>query len=109
MTKLKIKRGDNVIITTGKKEIKGKKGEVIEVIRKGNKDARVIVAGLNIVKRHTKPSAGNPQGGIVEKEASVHISNVMLLDPKSNKGTKVGYKIDGDKKVRISKSSGNTL
>lgn len=109
MTKLKIKRGDNVIITTGRKEIKGKTGEVIEVIRKENKDARVVVAGLNIVKRHTKPSAGNPQGGIVEKEASVHISNVMLLDPKSNKGTKVGYKIDGDKKVRISKSSGNTL
>jgi large subunit ribosomal protein L24 len=109
MTKLKIKRGDNVIITTGRKEIKGKTGEVIEVIRKENKDARVIVAGLNIVKRHTKPSAGNPQGGIVEKEASVHISNVMLIDPKTNKGTKVGYKVDGDKKVRISKSSGNTL
>ncbi|MBC7557122.1 MULTISPECIES: 50S ribosomal protein L24 [Halpernia] len=109
MTKLKIKRGDNVIITTGRKEIKGKTGEVIEVIRKENKDARVIVAGLNIVKRHTKPSAGNPQGGIVEKEASVHISNVMLIDPKDNKGTKVGYKMDGDKKVRISKSSGNTL
>ena len=109
MTKLKIKRGDNVIITTGRKEIKGKTGEVIEVIRKENKDARVIVAGLNIVKRHTKPSAGIPQGGIVEKEASVHISNVMLVDPKTKKGTKVGYKIDGDKKVRISKSSGNTL
>ena len=109
MTKLKIKRGDNVIITTGRKEIKGKTGEVIEVIRKENKDARVIVAGLNIVKRHTKPSAGNPQGGIFEKEASVHISNVMLIDPKDNKGTKVGYKMDGDKKVRISKSSGNTL
>ncbi|WP_417430878.1 50S ribosomal protein L24 [Halpernia sp.] len=109
MTKLKIKRGDNVIITTGRKEIKGKTGEVIEVIRKENKDARVIVAGLNIVKRHTKPSAGNPQGGIVEKEASVHISNVMLIDPKTKKGTKVGYKMEGDKKVRISKSSGNTL
>jgi large subunit ribosomal protein L24 len=109
MTKLKIKRGDNVIITTGRKEIKGKTGEVIEVIRKENKDARVIVAGLNIVKRHTKPSAGNPQGGIVEKEASVHISNVMLIDPTTKKGTKVGYKIDGDKKVRVSKSSGNTL
>lgn len=109
MSKLKIKRGDNVIITTGKKEIKGKTGEVLEVIKKENKDARVIVAGLNIVKRHTKPSAGNPQGGIVEKEASVHISNVMLLDPKTNKGTKVGYKMEGDKKVRIGKSSGNTL
>ena len=109
MTKLKIKRGDNVIITTGKKEIKGKKGEVIEVIRKEGKDARVIVAGLNIVKKHTKPSAGNPQGGIVEKEASVHISNVALVDPKTGKATRVGIKVDGDKKVRVAKKSGETL
>lgn len=108
MTKLKIKRGDNVIITTGRKEIKGKKGEVIEVIRKEGKDARVIVAGLNIVKKHTKPSAGNPQGGIVEKEASIHISNVALLDDNGNP-TKVGYKMDGDKKVRVAKSTGKTL
>ena len=108
MTKLKIKRGDNVIITTGRKEIKGKKGEVIEVIRKEGKDARVIVAGLNIVKKHTKPSAGNPQGGIVEKEASIHISNVALLDA-NGKPTKVGYKVDGDKKVRIAKTTGNEI
>lgn len=108
MTKLKIKRGDNVIITTGKKEIKGKKGEVIEVIRKEGKDARVIVAGLNIVKKHTKPSAGNPQGGIVEKEASIHISNVALLDA-NGKPTKVGYKVDGDKKVRIAKTTGKEI
>lgn len=109
MAKLKIKRGDNVIITTGNKNIKGKKGEVLEVIKKEGKDARVIVAGLNIVKRHTKPSASNPQGGIVEKEASVHISNVALLDPKSGKATKVAYKMDGDKKVRVAKSSGETI
>lgn len=108
MTKLKIKRGDNVIITTGKKEIKGKKGEVIEVIRKEGKDARVIVAGLNIVKKHTKPSAANPQGGIVEKEASIHISNVALLDA-NGKTTKVGYKVDGDKKVRIAKTTGKEI
>lgn len=108
MTKLKIKRGDNVIITTGKKEIKGKKGEVIEVIRKEGKDARVIVAGLNIVKKHTKPSAANPQGGIVEKEASIHISNVALLDT-NGKATKVGYKVDGDKKVRIAKTTGKEI
>ncbi|MCB4235900.1 50S ribosomal protein L24 [Chryseobacterium manosquense] len=108
MTKLKIKRGDNVIITTGKKEIKGKKGEVIEVIRKEGKDARVIVAGLNIVKKHTKPSAANPQGGIVEKEASIHISNVALLDA-NGKATKVGYKVDGDKKVRIAKTTGKEI
>ncbi|MGV4415174.1 50S ribosomal protein L24 [Chryseobacterium sp. T1] len=109
MSKLKIKRGDNVIITTGKKEIKGKTGEIIEVIKKEGKDARVIVAGLNIVKKHVKPSAQNPQGGIVEKEASIHISNVMLVDPKTGKATKTGYKVDGDKKVRFAKQSGETL
>ena len=106
MTKVKIKRGDNVIVTTGKN--KGSKGEVIEVIRKENKDPRVIVAGVNVVKRHQKPSAGNPQGGIVEKEASIHISNVALID-KDGKATKVGYKIDGDKKVRVAKTTGETL
>ena len=106
MAKVKIKRGDNVIVTTGKN--KGNKGEVLEVIKKEGKDPRVIVAGLNIVKRHTKPSAGNPQGGIVEKEASIHISNVALLDEKG-KATKVGYKVDGDKKVRIAKTTGKEI
>ncbi len=106
MTKVKIKRGDNVIVTTGKN--KGSKGEVLEVIKKEGKDPRVIVAGINIVKKHTKPSAQNPQGGIVEKEASLHISNVALAD-KNGKATKVGYKVDGDKKVRVAKSTGETL
>ena len=109
MTKLKIKRGDNVIITTGRKEIKGKTGEVIEVVKKEGKDARVIVAGLNIVKKHDKPSAQNPQGAIVESEASIHISNVALVDPKTGKATKAGYKVDGEKKVRFAKKSGETL
>ncbi|AZI41181.1 MULTISPECIES: 50S ribosomal protein L24 [Epilithonimonas] len=106
MTKVKIKRGDNVIVTTGKN--KGSKGEVLEVIRKEGKDPRVIVAGINIVKKHTKPSAQNPQGGIVEKEASLHISNVSLVD-KSGKATKAGYKVEGDKKVRVAKTTGETL
>lgn len=106
MTKVKIKRGDNVIVTTGKN--KGSKGEVLEVIRKVGKDPRVIVAGLNIVKRHTKPSAANPQGGIVEKEASIHISNVALVDDKGN-ATKVAFKVEGDKKVRVAKTTGKTL
>lgn len=106
MTKLKIKKGDNVIVTTGNKNIKGKTGEVIEVIREKN---RAIVAGLNIVKKHVKPSATNPQGGIVEKEASIHISNLALVDPKTGKATRVGYKIDGDKKVRFAKKSGEIL
>lgn len=106
MTKLKIKKGDNVIVTTGNKNIKGKTGEVIEVIREKN---RAIVAGLNIMKKHVKPSATNPQGGIVEKEASIHISNLALVDPKTGKATRVGYKIDGDKKVRFAKKSGEIL
>ena len=106
MTKVKIKRGDNVIVTTGKN--KGSKGEVLEVIKKEGKDPRVIVAGINIVKKHTKPSASNPQGGIVEKEASLHISNVALLD-KDGKATKTGTKVEGDKKVRVAKTTGETL
>ena len=95
MTKLKIKKGDNVIVTTGNKNIKDKN--------------RAVVAGLNIVKKHVKPSASNPQGGIVEKEASIHISNLALVDPKTGKATKVGYKMEGDKKVRFAKKSGEIL
>ena len=106
MTKVKIKRGDNVLVTTGKN--KGSKGEVLEVIRKEGKDPRVIVAGLNIIKKHVKPSASNPQGGIVEKEASLHISNVALVD-KDGKATKTGTKVEGDKKVRVAKTTGETL
>ncbi|KFC23294.1 50S ribosomal protein L24 [Epilithonimonas ginsengisoli] len=106
MTKVKIKRGDNVLVTTGKN--KGSKGEVLEVIRKEGKDPRVIVAGINIVKKHVKPSASNPQGGIVEKEASLHISNVALVD-KDGKATKTGTKVEGDKKVRVAKTTGETL
>ncbi len=106
MTKVKIKRGDNVIVTTGKN--KGSKGEVLEVIRKEGKDPRVIVAGVNVVKKHQKPSAQNPNGGIVEKEASINISNVALVD-KNGKATKVGYKVEGDKKVRVAKTTGETL
>lgn len=106
MTKVKIKRGDNVIVTTGKN--KGGKGEVLEVIRKEGKDPRVIVAGINVIKKHVKPSAQNPQGGIVEREASLHISNVALVD-KNGKATKAGYKVDGDKKVRVAKTTGETI
>lgn len=106
MTKVKIKRGDKVIVTTGKN--KGSKGEVLEVIRKEGRDPRVIVAGVNIVKKHTKPSAQNPQGQIVEREASLHISNVALTD-KHGKATKIGFKMEGDKKVRIAKTTGETL
>lgn len=106
MTKVKIKRGDSVIVTTGKN--RGSKGEVLEVIKKEGKDPRVIVAGVNIVKKHVKPSAANPQGGIVEKEASIHISNVALVD-ENGKATKVAYNVEGDKKVRIAKSTGKEI
>ena len=106
MTKVKIKRGDNVIVTTGKN--KGSKGEVLEVIRKEGKDPRVIVAGVNVIKRHNKPSAQNPNGGIVEKEASINISNVSLMDA-DGKATKVAYKVEGDKKVRVAKTTGKTI
>lgn len=106
MTKLKIKRGDNVIVTTGNKNIKGQTGEVIAVIREKN---RAVVAGLNIVKKHVKPSASNPQGGIVEKEAPIHISNLALVDPKTGKATKVGYRMKDDKKERFAKRSGEIL
>ncbi len=104
MKKFKIKTGDEVIILTGKD--KGKKGKVIQIIK--NKD-RVVVEGVNIVKKHVKPSTENPQGGIVEKEAPIHISNVALVDPKTGKATRVKYEIKDGKKVRVSKKSGEVI
>ena len=103
-TKLKIKKGDNVVVITGRD--KGKKGEVLRVLREEN---RVLVQGVNMVKRHTRPGAGQA-GGIVEKEAAIHISNVAHIDPKSSKPTRVGYKILGDgRKVRFARRSGEVL
>ena len=100
----KIKKGDEVIVTTGKD--KGKQGEVLQVLREAD---RVLVQGVNMVKRHTAPSQMSP-GGIVEKEAPLHISNVAHIDPKSNKATRVGYKIDKDgSKTRIAKRSGEAI
>jgi large subunit ribosomal protein L24 len=104
MTKLKIKSGDVVKVIAG--DHKGSEGKVLRVIRDKNK---AIVEGVNMVSKHTKPSAKNPQGGIVKKEAPMHISNLSLIDPKTNSITKVGYKIEGDKKVRISKKSNQVL
>jgi large subunit ribosomal protein L24 len=104
MTKLKIKSGDLVKIIAG--DHKGLDGKVLRVYRDANK---VIVEGRNMVSVHTKPSAKNPQGGIIKKEAPIHVSNVALVDPKSKTATKVGFKLDGDKKVRISKKSNQVL
>ena len=98
--KLKIKTGDTVKVIAG--EEKGKEGKVLRVDREKN---RAIVEGLNLVKKHTKPNAQNPQGGIVEKEASIHISNLALIDSKTKKTTRVGFEVRDGKKVRISKKS----
>ncbi len=104
MKKFKIKTGDQVVVLTGKD--KGSKGTVIKIIK--DKD-RVIVEGVNMIKKHVKPSTENPQGGIVEKEAPIHISNVALVDPKTGEATRVGYEIKDGKKVRVSKKSGEVI
>ena len=105
MAKLHIKKGDTVYVLAG--DDKGETGRVLSVdVKKG----RAIVEGINKVKKSTKPSAQNPQGGIVEKEAPIHMSNLNVLDPKSKKPTRVGYKKDEKgKKVRISKKSGEEI
>lgn len=108
--KVKIKKNDTVIVIAGNE--KGKIGKVLKVFPKKQ---RVIVEGVRIVKRHTRPSQKNPTGGIVKKEAPIHISNVMLIDPKTNERTRIGSKIIYDeatkkkKIVRISKKSGEMI
>jgi large subunit ribosomal protein L24 len=103
MTKLKIKSGDTVQIIAG--DHKGSEGKVLKVLIDKNK---AIVEGVNMVKKHTKPSAQSPQGGIVEKEASIHMSNLSLLTSKGE-ATRVGYRMDGDNKVRFSKKSNEVI
>jgi len=100
----KIKKGDNVIVLTGKD--KGRKGTVVKVLPEDN---RLVVSGINMVSRHTKPSQANPQGGIVRKEATIHASNVAIADPKTGEATRIGFKIEGDKKVRYAKKSGEVV
>ncbi|MFZ4725311.1 MAG: 50S ribosomal protein L24 [Paludibacter sp.] len=104
MIKLKIKSGDTVKVIAG--DHKGSEGKVLRVYREKNK---AIVEGVNMVSKHTKPSAKNPQGGIVKKEAPLHISNIALIDPKSKQPTRVGIRVEGDKKVRFSKKSNQVL
>ncbi len=102
--KFKIKKGDKVQVTTGRD--KGKSGEVLRVLRE---DDRVLVQGVNIVKRHTRASQTNP-GGIVEKEAPLHVSNVAHIDPKSSSPTRIGYRTDeAGRKVRFAKRSGEAI
>ena len=104
MIKLKIKSGDIVRVIAG--DHKGSEGKIVRVLREKNK---AIVEGVNMVSKHTKPSAKNPQGGIVKKEAPIHISNLALIDPKSKEATKTGTRVEGDKKVRFSKKSNQVL
>lgn len=102
--KMKIKKGDNVIVIAGKD--KGKKGSVLSVNRETD---RIVISGINMIKRHQKASAAGA-AGIVSKEAGIHVSNVALADPKDGKATRVGYKLGNDrKKMRIARRSGETL
>ncbi len=102
--KFKIKKGDKVIVLTGKD--KGKKGDVLQIITAEN---RAVVSGVNIAKRHTK-AQGATEGGIINKTMPIHISNIALLDPQDGKATRVGYKtLDGGKKVRVAKRTGATI
>ena len=104
MIKLKIKTGDIVRVIAG--DHKGSEGKVLKVDREKNK---AIVEGVNMVSKHTKPSAKSPQGGIVKKEAAIQISNISLIDSKTKETTRVGIRVEGDKKVRFSKKSNQVL
>ncbi len=100
----KIKKGDKVVVIAGRE--KGKRGEVLNMLRA---DRRAVVSGVNVVKRHTRPSAGNP-GGVMEKEAALHLSNLAIQDPKDGRPTRVGFKIlDDGRKVRVAKRSGEVI
>ena len=102
--KFRLRRGDEVVVVSGRD--KGRKGRVLRMQR--DKE-RVIVQGANMVKRHTRPSAGQP-GGVVEKEAALHISNVALVDPKTGEATRIGYKfLEDGRKVRFAKASGEVI
>jgi len=106
MAKLKIKKDDTVVVIAGTS--KGKEGKVIKIFPATN---RVIVEGVNLVSKHTKPNAANPQGGIIKQESAIHISNLMIVDPKSGDATRVGRKIDEKtgKLVRFAKKSGEVI
>jgi len=99
----KIRKGDEVVVLTGKD--KGRKGSVLQVMPKDN---RAVVAGVNVVKRHQRQTA-NSEGGIISKEAPIDLSNLALLDPKDSKPTRVGFRMEGDRKVRFSKRSGEVI
>jgi len=99
-----VKKGDKVKVITGKDS--GKEGTILEAYPKND---RVLVEGVNMVRKHSKPSQENPQGGILNQEGSIHVSNVMPIDPKTGEPTRVGYEVRDGKKVRIAKKSGEPL
>mgnify|MGYP000664858643 FL=1 len=105
MSKLHIKKGDTVMVISG--EDKGHSGRDLEVLVK---EQRAIVEGLNMIKKHAKPSAKNPQGGIISKEAPIHISNLNVVDPKTGKATRIGRRLnENGKLVRYAKKSGEEI
>jgi large subunit ribosomal protein L24 len=107
---MRIRKNDQVVVISGNS--RGKQGKVLKVFPEKN---RVIVEGVNIMKRHTRPNQKNPQGGIIQRESPIHLSNVMLLDPKSNEPTRVGMKIVRDAgtgkkhRMRVSRATGETF
>ncbi|HXX63512.1 MAG TPA: 50S ribosomal protein L24 [Bacteroidota bacterium] len=107
---MKIRKNDNVMVIAG--NARGKTGKVLKVYPEKE---RVIIEGVNIMKRHSRPSQKNPQGGIIQREAPIHVSNVMLIDPKSNQVTRVGSKIASDpttgkkRRLRVSRATGETM
>jgi len=102
--KCKLKKGDEVVVLTGRA-----KGTVAKIDVVNRKDLTVTLAGVNLSKRHVKPDMNNPNGGIIDKAMPLAISNVALVDPKTKKATRVGYKLEGDNKVRVAKKSGTIL
>jgi len=104
MPKMKIKKGDNVVVISGRD--KGRTGQVLRVLPQ---EARLVVQGVHVARRHTKPRMGDP-GGIVDKELTIHVSNVAHIDPQSSKPTRIGYKIlDNGRKVRFARRSGEVI
>lgn len=104
MSMAKIKKGDKVVILTGKD--KGREGEVVKSMPK---DGKVVVSGVNMIARHTKPSQADPEGGIKRREAPIHVSNVAIKDPKTGKPARVGFEVRDGKKVPVLKGSGEVL
>ena len=105
MKKIHVKKGDTVFVISG--EYKGQQGRILEVLRK---KSRAIVEGMNLVSKHTKPNAQNPQGGIIKKEAPVHLSNLLLVDPSTGEPSRIGRKLnDKGKLVRFAKKSGEEI